>query len=591
VRAGAVGLVLVLGLAGCANGFGGDGVAGFPDAGPGSGMAPGCAASIDFTPLDPVARPGATVRAIAHVAGASGVLGYHWQVLFNGAVVEATPVPPDGASIDFPAATAGVYVVDVSVTGSPEPCQQGIGSVNVRVPGAQSEFMRLRVVPPRSAAIPPLERLVEVKGGAPADLGFINLDPGSIVTPMVTGPGGGVPAYLQFSPGSAPDAIVEGFSDGLGAASVRLVLGQYSVLVVPSSAGLAPRRFAAWSPGAALRLDAGLPITGTVLIVRDPLDVPLEGATVRFAIDGVPSTLATTGADGSFALRAAPGAIVTVEVTPPAASGLPRLLATSQSFALAMPFQIRYAANVAPVDLAGTKVKRAGVARPGARVTVVGSLAAIGTVTAGTSMVATGQVQLAAIAGPGGVLPTTLVPSGALSAVVEVAPGDLAVIALDTGAGAPANLDTAGPQLITTAVLDDHGAGLPGAVLELVPTGALAMATAPTLRISAASAGAIATTLPAGGRYELRFQDPAGRSAPLVVADRAITAFASSYTLPPAVQIRGTLRRGGTQTLAGTSVQILCEACSGIARSRPLVEVVSDAAGRFVLAVPDPGTR
>ncbi|HEX7837612.1 MAG TPA: hypothetical protein VF469_09130, partial [Kofleriaceae bacterium] len=68
-------------------------------------------------------------------------------------------------------------------------------------------------------------------------------------------------------------------------------------------------------------------------------------------------------------------------------------------------------------------------------------------------------------------------------------------------------------------------------------------------------------------------------------------AIASSYTLPAAVQLHGVLRLDGGQALANASVQILCQACSGIERTRPLLEVASDAAGQFTLAVPDPGTR
>jgi hypothetical protein len=103
--------------------------------------------------------------------------------------------------------------------------------------------------------------------------------------------------------------------------------------------------------------------------------------------------------------------------------------------------------------------------------------------------------------------------------------------------------------------------------------------------------------LPAGGHYDLRFSDPIGRRAPRVVPDRAVTpilpgdAIAPSYTLPAAVQIHGTLRLQDGQLLANASIQLLCLACSGIERTRPLVEIASDASGGFTLAVPDPGTR
>ncbi|HEX3481905.1 MAG TPA: hypothetical protein VHT91_43125, partial [Kofleriaceae bacterium] len=369
--------------------------------------------------------------------------------------------------------------------------------------------------------------------------------------------------------------------------------GPYTALVVPSVAGLAPRRVLNWSPGTALQVDAGSTISGSVVRpgVPGPADVPLAGATVRLVSDGVPSTLAVTADDGSFALQVVPGGTVTVEVTPPDDSGLPRLSATSTGFDLAVPIQVRYAANVGRVDLAGTVVQRKGAPVAGARVDVVGALATAGTVTAGAMAVATGQVRIAATADAAGALPRTLVPSAALSAVIEVGPGDLAVTALDTTGGAPASLGAPAMQLITTAVTDGNAAGLPGALIDLVPTGALAMAAAPIVRLVAGDAGAVATALPSGGRYQLRFQDPQGRGAPLVVADRAITAIASSYQLPAVIRIQGTLLRDGRVALPGASVQLMCSGCTGLDAALPLAGAATDATGQFTLAVPDPGTR
>jgi hypothetical protein len=298
--------------------------------------------------------------------------------------------------------------------------------------------------------------------------------------------------------------------------------------------------------------------------------------------------VATTGEGGSFALHAVTGGVsATVEVVPPAASGLPRLSATSSTFDLGLPLQIRYAANVMRTDLAGTVVRRMNAPIAGARLTVVGSLGAVGMVTAGTSTVATGDVRIAGTADATGTLPTMLVPLAPLEVVIEVAPGDLAVTMLPAIAG---HLDAPPLRLITTAALDARGIGLPGATLELVPTGALEMASAPTLRLTAAAGGAIAATLPAGGHYALRFHDPLGRGAPLILPDREITAIAASHKLPKALRLQGLLHLLGT-ALPNASVQILCDTCSGVDRAKPLVEVVSDAAGRFTLAVQDPGTR
>jgi hypothetical protein len=227
-------------------------------------------------------------------------------------------------------------------------------------------------------------------------------------------------------------------------------------------------------------------------------------------------------------------------------------------------------------------------------VAVVGALATGGTVTAGAMAIATGQVRIAATADAAGKLPQTLVPSGSLAAVIEVGAGDLAVTSFDTTGGAPATLDAPPMQLITTAataMTEGNLVGLPGALIDLVPTGALAMAAAPMLRLIAGENGAIAAALPAGGHYQLRFQDPQGRGAPLVVPDRAITAIASSYVLPAAIRIQGTLLRDGKLAMSGASVQLMCIGCTGLDAALPLAEAASDATGRFTLTVPDPGTR
>ena len=66
---------------------------------------------------------------------------------------------------------------------------------------------------------------------------------------------------------------------------------------------------------------------------------------------------------------------------------------------------------------------------------------------------------------------------------------------------------------------------------------------------------------------------------------------ASSYLLPAAIQIQGTLLRDGKLALSGASVQLMCTGCTGLDAALPLAGAATDATGRFTLAVPDPGTR
>jgi len=536
----------------------------------------------------PLAGPSATMRISAQVS-APGVLDYAWGVQFRGASVPYTRIG-DGAAIDVRVPTAGIYRVALQIGGAVSACLPVGATINVGAPGAQTARVRLRVVPSRSVVAPATEQLFDVNGGADSDLGQLRVDSGSLFHPTVMGPSGPVAAYLQFVPAGAPDAVIETYANSSGVASVQLLAARYAVLVVPSVAGAASRRFASWSPGSPLMLDAGSAVTGNV---HGPTNAPLAGAMVQVVSDGVPSTLATTAADGSFALRATLGASITVEVTPPAGSGLPQLSATSTHFDLISPVEVRYAANVMLADLAGTALRRSGAPLGGARLTVVGTLAAVGTVTTGppsTTQVASGAIRISAVASAAGILPAMPVPAVAMSAVIQAAPDDFAVVALDAGAP-PSSLQAPPRQLVTTAMLDLRGGGLPGGLVDLVPVGPLALAGAPTLRITAAADGAIAANLPSGGRFELRFQDPVQRAAPLVVADRAITMIASSYRMPATIRLEGALRDGGGLSLRDAAVQLMCEDCSGIERAMPLSEILPDDSGRFTLAVPDPGTR
>jgi len=586
-------MAIALVLAGCGARFS-DNAAPPSDAG-GNGSNGGCEVALSFGPMPSIAGPTTKIRVSSLVTGTLGVFSYEWHVQLGSAAVTVTPAQADSSAIDFYAPVPGAYEVSLTVTGSSSPCSTATLPINVGAPGARSERLRLRVVPLPSAMAPPHEESRTIQGGADADLGIIGVDPGVLSNVLVSGPSGGVPAYLRFSPSGAPDAVVEAFANAMGLVTTQLLPVAHTVLVVPSATGLVPRRIASWS-SSTLMVDAGAPIHG---LAQSPGGTPLAGATVQLSIDGVPSTVAITDpTDGSFTVRAVTDGVVkgtspvTVEVTPPAGSGLPRLSATSTTFDLTVPLQIRYDAGLALKDLAGTHVTRKGAPVANANVMVVGALAAVGTVTAGIAASATGEVRIATSTDAAGALPTTLVPSAALSAVVTVAAGDLAVVALDTTGAMPANLDAPPMSPIATTMLDSGApaAGLSGAVLDLVPAGALALAATPALHVTADASGKIAVAVAAGGHYDLRFHDPAGRAAPLVVADRTATDIAVTYHLPVALHLRGKLMLGGTQALPGASIQILCDACTGIDRARPIAESVSDGAGQFTIAVPDPGT-
>lgn len=583
--------IALAGLAGCSSGghlapAGGDA----PGDANGGANPPGsdCTVGMTFEPQSPIAGPTASVTA-AVVPSQSSLVSYRWHVEHDGVTI--SDVASSAGAIGFAIPDPGIYDVSVALTGASAGCAAAASTINVGAPNAKSQMFRLRIVPPDPAVAPAFEKSVAIRGGAAMDLGVTPIDVGIATSFVVAAPAAG-PAYLRFSPASMPEAVVEGFADAAGAVTVRLSLQPHTVLVIPSNALAAPRRFPAvvgQVATAVLQLDAGTPISGAV---HDPGGAPLAGATVQLSIDGVPSTVATTAASGSFTLGVVlGGATATVEVMPPAASGLPRLSASLPATALVGPLDVRYTANVAPVALGDVHVARSGAPLGDAAVTIVGSLPAGRVSTDATAIAATGTVRIAGRTDGGGVLAGLQVPPGALSAVVAATAADVAVVAIDATGGPIASLEVPAMQPVATAALAPTGsAGLATATLDLAPVGALAAAGGPELHATAGPTGAFAVLVASGGHYDLRFRDPAGVAAPLIVADRTASSIATSYRLPAALVIRGTVQLGGSQALPGAVVQVLCDACSGLDRDRPISEAVSDATGRFVVSVPDPGT-
>ena len=563
------------------------------DDGVGPDANPGCSTFITFEPQSPVASPSAEVRANAGVQNATGVFEYTWSVSFQGAPIAYERAQLDGSAIKFPATTPGVYTVHLGV-GAPGGCPTAQAMLNVLAPGANQAQLRLRVTPPASASAPPFEKLVGVRGGADFFVGAIGLDPGVAATAVVQSGGAGVASYLRLMPVAAREAAVELFTSAGGAFSAS-VLGQpHDVLVIPAVPGYAPALVEDWPPSSVvLDIGAGTTVTG---VVRGPGGAPLAGAKVQLKIGQVPSTLATTTASGAFSLlvRPTPGAIVAVDVAPPAGSGLPRLRAQSTTmFDLAQPFQIDYAASLALRDLGGATIRRLGQPVAGAKVSIVGDLIGVGTVTAGTMPAsASGTVQITATAGGGGQLPPTLAPARQLAAVIEAAPNDHAVTAIDLTSAAPTAIDAPPAAPIATQLQRPDGTPIAEAVLDAVPVGELAQAgVTSSIRARSGAGGQLSASLAAGGRYDLRIHDPVlARGAPRIAPGVTAQTIAASYALGPALIATGTLLLQGSP-MGGAAVQLLCSQCIGVERSRPLAEGTSRPDGTFTLAVPDPGTN
>ena len=572
-------LAVAILLAGCASDFGPHG--GDVDGGnPGDGASPGCLRLV-VEPGSPNVGDHVKVTAIVNEAG---VLDYHWRV--DG--VETTNYEAaDHSAIGFDAPSpAAPHTVTVDLTPS-DTCggEQGNATVFVHDPNAATVMYRLRVIPPAELA-PPQETLIVVQGHTDAQRPVL-ADPGLVLAGSVTSAATPIPAYVTFRPVAGPGFGVV----TTGTFSAHLQLLAHVVTVIPQDNALAPRMFM-WTPALgpnAFPVDAGTAVHG---IVRDRSNNPLQNAQVQLEQLGLPSTIATTDSLGQFTARVAFDAIdpITAIVTPPATSGLPRLTATG-NFDLAQQVQVSYAASPAPCSLAGTPVKRGGANQAGAIVTVVGTLAATaGAVTAGVTANATGTVHVVATAGGGGTLPAMLVPSASLDAVIQLAPADYAVAALDASTCAAQVLDA--PPMIGASgvVVDPQMHPLVGARAEALPIGSLGSANLVPVQAITSTGGAYTLQLAAGAHYTVRFYDPGGHGAPLAYPNLTGAGLPATAQLEPAIALTGTVEViGNSNAIENASVQILCADCTGVAASQPIAQTATDITGAYRVAVPDPG--
>lgn len=578
--------------AGCGGDGYNDGDGSFVDAGPdldgpaqdASADAPGCGVTVEFVPAAPLA--GAEVTAKGHIEGSSGFVVWEWGVHRGADEVPYTRLG-EGQDILFRVPDAGIYDIQLSAGGTG--CAPWFGSLNVTAPGANTEFVRLRVVPPVSVGAPPQERTLLIMGGGDQGEQNVTLDPGLPLPITVRTPAAApVAAYLRFTSSASPDVVIEGFSDAGGNAAVRMVPGRYDVLIVPTSSALAPRVIPDWDPlTGALTVDAGQALGGIVL---DAGGDPLAGARVSVMSGGVPSTIGTTGADGRFALRWREGGVAeTVTVVAPDGSDLPRLDATFEVGALA-ELTVQHA-NVPRADVGGTLVRVGGAPAASTDVLVALTRPACGEMRDGAGVLATaaGSHRRTLRTDATGFLPAARFVEGTGAAFIASAgPGARATFPVPAAAA----VDAAAPVEVVGQVLRAAGGARAGARVRATMTGVLAHTGAPAPAVTTGGDGRFAIALAAGAAYELVITDPSGDDAARTFAIAAAAATdLETVALPAALAVRGKIFVSGSSVgVRGVSVAALCQTdCDGIERTRPLGEAVSDELGRFVVAVPDPG--
>lgn len=549
---------------------------------------PGCITGISHEVSPPFAAPGTVVRAAANVQNSSGQHTYQWFLSFNNGPNQ-TPASAsiDNSQVEFPAEAAGVYRVRYRIE-DPN-CAEASEEIDVNEPGVGTTVFRVHVVAPPDAERPPITKLVPVEGGTDDLVDDVQLAAGMIASGSVLFQGSPVEAYLKFIPTVGSDAVVETYSDLGGSYAAGVRSESHSVLVVPTDPTITPQ-LVAWTPGVTtLALEQGVPVTGSVV---SPQGTALVNARVQLTIDGVPSAVGLTTNTGDFALFApASTGKVRVEVTPPTSLGLPRLVAEGSQFSVATNLVIQYAAGLATTrDLAGTTVQRAG-ALPNATVAIVGTLAAAGTVSGATALTAVGEVRFTATTNASGVLPTLRVPARPLDAVIfPTTPGDHAVTPIDLTTAVPATITAAATITKATQLTSSTGTGLPGAILDAIPTGALALAGAPAIRRVAGAGGNLTITLAPNATYTVRLTDPNGngtRGALAKLPNQTTANLPATLALTKSTRVTG-LVIGGSP-IPGAIVQFLCAdaQCTGIDRSRPIAEGVTGIDGKFSLALPD----
>lgn len=568
-----VAIMLALCLGACAglDGAGGDDAA--------------CTVGISFNPSDAVV--GDVVFVAANVMG-DGIATYTWHLTKASTDVPFEDANAQGSSIKFIATAAGVYHASLDVGLPGASCLSKDVDINVTDGSGINLQARLHVTPPLGVTAPPIDRALIIPAGADRALGSVVLDAGRHTSGIITNASGlGLPAYLTFMPDGAHDAVVEIYTTSTGGYGGQVLDQRHTLLVVPSDATLPPHSFAIATPSDTgnFTIGAGLAVSGTVV---GPNGVGLVGAKVQIVGDGVPSTTATTGTNGVFTLRTqSPSrASTTVTVTPPLASGLPRLEATG-AFTPASGITVTYNTALATRDVAEVRVTRGG-AVPNAKVTIVGTIPApdAGSISSGVAVQAFGYVRVSLTANASGELPSARVPAAALKAVVSASAGEYSVADFATSSAVPATIASVpmGDEVVVVA----HGAPLPTAQVELIPSGALALAGVPSSVAVADATGTIHAPFASGGTYNAVFSDPGLRAGAQRIADA--TALPATIELPPAIRVTGTLSVQAGTIIKGASVELRCKTCVGIDRLRPLAEAVSDLDGVFTLAVTDPGS-
>lgn len=546
--------------------------------GGGSDLALGPVCNVYVTPQQP------TAPATLMVHTDSTLPSPTWQVTL--AQADSPPVyhvASDGRSLVVDAMQPGTYSFRVTFGGD-VPCS-GFGSTDVNAPSGIVEIYRLRALPPSGLGLAPTDTLEPIVGGTPAANRTLNVNGGTAVSGVLTGPAGPIAGEIRFIGTRVPDADTR--AGGSGSFTVALSSDLYRPLLIPDSPLLAPHLgdedLGTNFLGGSFVVGAGVPVTGVVQAGSDPI----AGAGVVLRAELLPSGLGTSAADGSFTLQAEPS-----PPTPPyqlavSSDGWPTLtlpLDANTLPAAGLDFAIVY--TVARVAVTGSVRGSGGAAVAGARVTIESADAIAGAATVtygGMPHAASGRISRVVTSDATGALPALQLPAG--SYVVTVEPPAGATDGLTTfTTTAPGTWSLALAPTITLGgmVKNSLGMGVDGARVTATALSGLGAAPATVT----ANGGHYSLQVGSGTASNVRVEPTAGvklSDATVWVAAGATTA---DVTLGPGLQISGLVVGPNSAPLPSVLIEALCGSC---ASPMVLKTTVSDANGRYMIYVPDPG--
>ncbi|MEO6951989.1 MAG: carboxypeptidase-like regulatory domain-containing protein [Polyangia bacterium] len=535
-----------------------------------------------------------TVSASSSVAPAMLVATAHvqtigtptWTVSGPSGLLDPTYLDSGHFSVSVDATAPGTYTFFLDLS----PGCPGAASTVLMAPNGVVQPYRLRLTPPTTSGLPQQDALVNTFGDTPQLAADVTLQTGSALTGTLRGPGGtpvAIAGQVVLQPQSGPPVLAQVGTSGAFSLPIRLD-AMYQLVLLPLDASLAPRLLGP-TDGATLQaqvvstvLDAGATVTG---LVRGPSLQPLPNATIALRRGVLQSGVGIAGADGSYALHAAPG---TYDLAV-SATGWPDLSLSGVDIAIGTTLGVDLTMSRAVV---GLTIVAADGSTPvgGAKVTVTSSIipSAATVHTSSGDRTAIGRLHLEATAAPDGTV-ALLLPPAEYDVLVDPrnAPGTLTgrhIVV--TGAGSRMFALGASVQL-SGLVTDDDGHAVGGA----------------RVRARASAGAALETSTDATGHYTLSSL-PSGVALGLEVVPQVGSLASAQRTLGDATQLGGTLPAMANVTLplgltlagvvrsplgiplAGVSIDVLCATCGD---ATPLYHTDTSGSGGYTLYLPDPG--